>query len=181
MTARDIQTLEMMPLGPLSGKSFGTSISPWVITLDALTAFAQPSPELEKPVAIHLQDPQSNTYDVTFSVSINSTKVCTTHLNTLYWTFRQMLAHMCVGGCSLRTGDLLASGTLSGKGDAEHGCLLETTWGGAKPLKLSDGSERVFLQDGDVVSMTGLAGGESSGVGFGDCTGVVKPARPLGW
>ncbi|KAL1957496.1 hypothetical protein VTO42DRAFT_5959 [Malbranchea cinnamomea] len=185
-SARDIQAYEMNPLGPFNGKNFGTTISPWVITLDALAPFKVPGPPREEPVASYLRDPLNETYSITLTVDIRAgkwwpyTRVCQSRMETMYWSFRQMIAHHTVGGCSLRTGDIIASGTVSGIGQEERGCLLESTWGGRKPISLADGTTRAFLEDGDEVRFTGRAGSDgTSDVGFGECVGQLLPARPL--
>lgn len=171
----------MNPLGPLNSKNFGTSISAWVITLDALEPFKTPAPPRDQPVASYLDDPASTNYAIDLEVQIicngSSTVTCQTQFQTMYWTFRQMLAHHTIGGCNLKTGDLLASGTVSGVGDMEHGCLLEATMGGTKEFRLEDGSSRVYLHDGDVVRFTGIARKDGSSIGFGDCAGQLKPVR----
>ncbi|KAI0514417.1 fumarylacetoacetase [Xylaria bambusicola] len=180
-SARDIQGFEMLPLGPLNGKSFGTSISPWVVTLEALEPFeASPSHRVE-PVTAFLQDVKEKpNYNITLEASIlskgHTTKVCKANISWMYWTFRDLVAQQTVNGCNVNTGDVLATGTVSGKGDDEHGCLLEMTRGGKVEFTLSDGQKRTYLQDGDSVRMTGFAG---PGVGFGDCSGLIVPARPL--
>ncbi|KAK4986148.1 hypothetical protein LTR50_005520 [Elasticomyces elasticus] len=181
--ARDIQALEMQPLGPLNSKNFGTSMSPWVITLDALVPFKTPPPPRDQPVASYLDDPTSSNYSIDLVAEIlsgsTSTVTCKTQLQPMYWTFGHMLAHHTLGGCNLKTGDLIASGTVSGLAETEHGCLLELTRGGTESFRLEDGSSRTYLRDGDVVRFTGLATREGSSVGFGDCVGQVRPARPL--
>jgi fumarylacetoacetase len=174
----------MNPLGPMNGKNFGTSISPWIITTEALEPFKVPSQPHEKHLASYLADPNGSTYAVELQVELisggSSTTTCRSSLRTLYWTFHQMLAHHTIGGCDLRTGDILASGTCSGPGESERGCLAESTWGGSKALKMEDGSSRTFLQDGDIVRITakGAVDGVAS-VGFGECVAEVLPARPL--
>ncbi|KAI1422148.1 fumarylacetoacetase [Xylaria sp. FL1777] len=180
-SARDIQGFEMMPLGPMNGKSFGTSISPWVVTLEALEPFEVPPPHRDEPVTAFLQDVKEKpNYNITVEASIlsqgHTTKICTANVSWMYWTFRDLVAQQTVNGCNVNTGDVLATGTVSGKGDDEHGCLLEMTKGGKVEFTLSDGQKRTYLQDGDTLRMTGYAG---PGVGFGDCTGLIIPARPL--
>ena len=182
-SARDIQGLEMNPLGPFNGKNFGTSVSPWVVTLEALKAHEVPAPERMGPVASFMDDARSVNYDInlTGAITRNGTKTetCKVGFETMYWTFRHMLAHHTVGGCGLRTGDLIASGTVSGEKEHEHGCLLELTKNGKKASKLSDGSELRYLADGDEVTYDAVIGDGSAGVGFGACVGVVKPARKV--
>lgn len=182
-SARDIQGLEMNPLGPFNGKNFGTSVSPWVVTLEALKAHEVPAPERMGPVAPFMDDPKSVNYDINLTGSIarngSRTTTCTVGFETMYWTFRHMLAHHTIGGCGLRTGDLIASGTVSGEQEHEHGCLLELTKNGKQASKLSDGTELRYLADGDEVTYEAVIGDGSAGVGFGACVGVVKPARKL--
>ncbi|KAI3392896.1 hypothetical protein diail_5029 [Diaporthe ilicicola] len=180
-SARDVQKLEMMPLGPNNSKSFHTSISPWVVTLEALEPFEAPPPPKETPVPAFLQDPkEKSSYDISLAVDVIrdgvSTTVCKAQLGWMYWTFRDLVAQQTINGCNVNTGDLLATGTVSGTEDHEHGCLLETTMGGRKSVKLSDGQELVWLKDGDEARLTGFCG---DGVGFGDVTGVITPATPF--
>jgi fumarylacetoacetase len=179
-SARDIQGLEMNPLGPFNGKNFRTSITPWIVPLEALEPFAVPAPERMAPVADFMNDPNAPNYRIELESQITrngvKTTTCTVGFETMYWTFRHMLAHHTIGGCGLRTGDLVASGTVSGEKSHEHGCLLELTFNGKKPSKLSDGSELKYLEDGDEVRYTGIVGDASAGVGFGDCGGVIKSA-----
>ncbi|KAL2860753.1 fumarylacetoacetate hydrolase family protein [Aspergillus lucknowensis] len=188
-SARDIQGLEMIPLGPLNGKAFGSTISPWIVTIDALSPFKAPGPEPRVTLPDHLQEERDFNYDINMSVELlhpsNETKKDEIHASTiatslakdLFWSHRQMAAHLASSGCDLRTGDLLGTGTVSGPVDGSFGCLLESTKGGKETVKLVDGSERVYLRDGDVVRMSAVVGAEGSGVGFGECVGEVLPAR----
>ncbi|KAF2465237.1 fumarylacetoacetate hydrolase FahA [Lindgomyces ingoldianus] len=182
-SARDIQALEMRPLGPFNSKNFATSISPWIITLEALEKYKVPAPPRMEPVAEFMDDKNSSNYAINLEVEIvrdkARTTTCKVGFDTMYWTFRHMLAHHTVGGCELRTGDLVASGTVSGQGEDEHGCLLEQTKNGKKPKTLSNGGELRYLQDGDKVRFTGVVGAPSDGIGFGECVGIVQPAREL--
>ncbi|KAJ5980921.1 hypothetical protein N7481_008219 [Penicillium waksmanii] len=180
-SARDIQGCEMMPLGPLNGKSFGTSISPWVITLDALEPFATPGPNPEVALASHLEDDvNKSSYEINFKVEIISgqhvTTVSESKYTDLHWNGPQMAAHLASTGADLRTGDILGTGTVSGPNEGSFGCLLETTKAGKEPITLTDGSERKLLLDGDIVRMTGVVGGVNSGVGFGECVGQLVAA-----
>ncbi|KAH6649276.1 hypothetical protein F5144DRAFT_588034 [Chaetomium tenue] len=182
-SARDIQAFEMTPLGPFNGKSFGTSISPWIVTLDALEAFKT---EGQKPVVDipkYLQDPELRTYAIQMQVELLSgstpTLAGTSWVQSLYWSPRQMVAHAVSAGAALRTGDIMATGTVSGDGEDASGCMLELTEGGAKPFKLEDRTERGYLNNGDVVRMTAVAGDEQSGVGFGECIGRLVESRPI--
>ncbi|KAJ4326437.1 hypothetical protein N0V94_000112 [Neodidymelliopsis sp. IMI 364377] len=182
-SARDIQGLEMNPLGPFNGKNFGTSMSPWIITLEALKSHEVLAPERMASVADFMDDKKSVNYNINLTGSIrrngSTTTTCTVGFETMYWTFRHMLAHHTIGGCGLRTGDLVASGTVSGEKEHEHGCLLELTKNGKKASKLTDGSELRYLADGDEVTYEAVIGDGGAGVGFGACIGVVKPARKL--
>ncbi|KAH8726898.1 hypothetical protein GQ44DRAFT_612962 [Phaeosphaeriaceae sp. PMI808] len=179
-SARDIQGLEMNPLGPFNGKNFRTSVSPWIVTVEALRPFAVPAPPRMSPVAPFMDDEGASNYDIQLTGEIkrngSSTTTCKVGFETMYWTFRHMIAHHTIGGCGLRTGDLVASGTVSGDKETEHGCLLELTKNGKKASTLSDGSELRYLEDGDEVRYTGVVGDGSAGVGFGECVGVIKPA-----
>jgi fumarylacetoacetase len=181
-SSRDIQGCEMRdPLGPFKGKNFATSMSPWVVTLEALKAFETPAPAHEEPVVQFLDDPNSTSYNLTIEAEIvrngTTTTVCKVGFAHMYWTFRQMFAHNAIGGCPLNTGDLLASGTVSGPTESELACLMELTMNGKEPKKLSDGSDLKYLEDGDTLRFTAIAGDSSAGVGFGECVGAIKPAR----
>jgi fumarylacetoacetase len=182
-SARDIQKWEYQPLGPFLAKNFGTSISPWVVTLDALEPFRVAGPEQDPEPLPYLRSPGPSAFDVRLEVSIRPedeaepTRVCVSNLKHLYWSMAQQLAHHTVTGCDARPGDLMASGTISGPTEDSYGSLLELTWRGTKPLKTVGGAERKFLQDGDRVSMTGFAQGDGYRVGFGEVTGRILPAR----
>ncbi|KAL5355682.1 hypothetical protein BJX96DRAFT_184256 [Aspergillus floccosus] len=182
-SARDIQGCEMVPLGPLNGKAFGTTISPWIVTLDALEPFkaAGPAPRVDLPA--HLQDPGDFNYAIDMTVDLqhggHTSRLSRSQAQDMFWSGRQMCAHLASTGCDLRTGDILGTGTVSGSQEGSYGCLLEITQGGKAAAQLADGSTRVYLQDADVVRMTAVAGDESSGVGFGECVGELRPARPF--
>ncbi|GAA2872692.1 fumarylacetoacetase [Streptosporangium fragile] len=177
-SARDIQAWEYVPLGPFLGKSFATSVSPWITPLAALS---------EARVEGRRQDPEPLGYlrreepwglDIRLEVAINGEVVSRPPYRDMYWTPDQMLAHMTVNGARLRTGDLYASGTVSGAEPGERGSLIELTWNGAEPLKLSDGSTRTFLEDGDVVTITATAPGpDGSVISLGEVSGRIAPAR----
>lgn len=175
----------MRPLGPLNGKNVGTSISPWIVTLEALEPFKTRGPPRQHPVAIYLDDPEEKTYSIDMQVDVvpaggsKASVIGRSKVESLYWSPRQMVAHIVSAGSALRTGDLMATGTVSGPEPGTHGCLMEATEGGKGPIALSDGQRRTFLEDGDVALMTAVAGGESSGVGFGECVGELLPARPF--
>jgi fumarylacetoacetase len=182
-SARDIQAWEYQPLGPFLGKSFATTISPWVVTMEALEPFRVPAfaraagdpnplPYLDSP-----GDRQHGGIDITLEVYLGTTLLSRGTARNLYWTIGQLLAHHASNGCNLRTGDLLASGTVSGPEPGERGCLLELTRRGAEPIHLTDGTVRKFLEDGDEVIIRGYC--ERPGfarIGFGECRGIVDAA-----
>lgn len=192
-SARDIQSWEYQPLGPFLGKSFATTISPWMVTLDALVPFrtaraprdegaSEPLPYLDDPA-----DRARGGVDVTLEVSIRSQRmqaegipahvVSQSWARDLYWTLGQMVAHHTSNGCNLRPGDLLASGTVSGPGPENRGCLLERTWRGAEPIALPTGEQRRFLEDGDEVMIRGWCEREGwARIGFGECRGTIVAA-----
>lgn len=176
-SARDVQAWEYVPLGPFLGKSFATSVSPWVVPLDALGAARFPGREQDPEPLPHLQRKADWGLDLRLDVRLNGETVARPPYSRMYWTPDQMLAHLTSNGSSLRTGDLYASGTISGPGPAEQGSLLELTWGGAEPLTLADGSTRSFLHDGDTVAITAEADGMGGGsIALGEVTGTVLPA-----
>ncbi len=184
-SARDVQKWEYLPLGPFLSKNFATSISPWVVTLEALEPFRVAGPRQEPEPLEYLKTQGDQTYDIRLEVTLNTPtltqphRICTSNFRYLYWNMRQQLAHHTATGCNLRPGDLLASGTISGPAPQERGCLLERTWRGEQPIELPDGSVRRFLEDGDQVTITGWCQAENHRVGFGEATGRVLPARPL--
>ncbi len=182
-SARDVQGYEYQPLGPNLAKSFATSISPWVVTIDALRRYL---------VAPPVQDPQPDPYlratrpwaiDLNLTVELNGWPITSTGFADMYWTFAQQLAHTTVNGATTRAGDLFGSGTVSGPTPGERGSMIELTWRGAQPLTLGDGSLRSFLEDGDTVTMRGWCGGETAArprIGFGEVTGTVLPTPKRG-
>ncbi|KAJ5177210.1 uncharacterized protein N7482_003087 [Penicillium canariense] len=182
-SARDIQGCEMVPLGPLNGKAFGTSISPWVVTLDALEPFRVPGPKPEAVLASHLEDVATSSYAIDMKVEVlvgkHVTTVSESKAQDLHWSGRQMAAHLASTGADLQTGDILGTGTVSGPASGSYGCLLEITKAGKEPITLADGSKRHYLLDGDVVRMTSIVGGVGSGVGFGECVGELQSALKL--
>jgi fumarylacetoacetase len=178
-SARDIQAWEYVPLGPFLGKSFATSISPWVVPLDALAHAWTDAPEQDPPVADYLRPSVHRGLDLRLTVDWNGTRVSEPPFAGMYWTPAQQLAHLTVNGASLRTGDLYASGTVSGPARGETGSFLELSWGGTEPVKLDDGSTRTFLADGDTVTIAATAPGpDGRSVGLGEVTGTVRPANP---
>ena len=178
-SSRDLQAWESRPLGPFLAKSFATSVSPWIVPLDALEyARVSPPPRDPEPLA-YLADAGPWGLDLTLEVRLNGQLVSRPPFAATYWTAPQMLAHMTVNGASTRTGDLFASGTVSGPDRDQCGCLLELSWGGAEPLTLPDGSVRSFLEDGDEVAISATApAADGSRIGFGEVTGQIRPAEP---
>ncbi len=176
-SARDVQSWEYVPLGPFLGKSFLTSVSPWVVPLPALEA-ARVAPERDVPLLPYLDDAgQPWGLDIRIEVRLNGELVSCPPFGLMYWTPAQQLAHTTVNGASLRTGDLFASGTVSGPGKDQRGSFIELSWGGKEPLTLADGSTRTFLEDGDVVTLTATAPGTAGGrISLGEVTGRVEPA-----
>ncbi len=182
-SARDIQTWEYQPLGPFLAKNFCTSISPWVVTLEALAPFRRSLLAQEPEPFPYLRAPEDFVFDVQLEVALQSEKmsapqtITRSNMRNLYWSISQQLAHHTVGGCNLQPGDLLASGTISGPDDDARGSLLELTWRGANPLALPDGESRKWLEDGDRLTISGWAEGDGFRVGFGEVTGKVVAAR----
>jgi len=178
-SARDIQAWEYVPLGPHLGKSFATSISPWVVPLAALEPARVPLPGQNDPLPLpYLRESSSWGLDVDLIVSWNGEEVTRPPYRTMYWSPAQMLAHMTVNGASTRTGDLFGSGTVSGPDRFQRGAFLELTWGGAEPV-LVKGEQRTFLADGDEVVITATAPGAAGGrIGFGEVSGRIRPANP---
>ena len=175
-SARDIQNYEYVPLGPNLGKSFATTISPWVTPLAALEAVRVAPPTRTTALASYLDDAAERpwSFDVTFEVVLNGETVSKPPFASTYWTAAQMLAHMTVNGAGLRAGDFFAGGTISGPEKDQRGSFIELTWGGAEPLTLSDGSSITFLRDGDEVTLRATAvAADGSAIHFGDCTGRI--------
>jgi fumarylacetoacetase len=176
-SARDIQALESQPLGPFLSKSFATSVSPWVVPLAALEHARVQPPEQDPPALPHLRCDEPWGLDLSLTISLNGMVVARSPFRGMYWTAPQQLAHATSNGAPLRTGDLFASGTVSGPGPAAQGCLLELTTDGTRPLRLPDGTGRGYLADGDTVGISATAPGDGGAViGFGEVTGTVLPA-----
>ena len=180
-SARDIQKWEYQPLGPFLAKNFATTISPWVVTLDALEPFRCAGPGQEPQPLPYLQG-SDGAFDIALEVWLtpdggSATRICESNFRYLYWSMAQQLAHHTVGGCNLRTGDLLASGTISGPTDDSRGSLLELAWRGEEPLSLESGEQRSSVQDGDTVTLTGWCQGDGYRVGFGECSGKLLPTH----
>jgi fumarylacetoacetase len=182
-STRDIQAWEYQPLGPFLAKNFCTSISPWVVTLEALEPFRKPLPRQDPEPLKYLRAKKDFTFDIRLEARLQTAKMKTPHIITrtnfqnLYWSISQQLAHHTVGGCNLQPGDLLASGTISGAGEESRGCMLELTWRGANPLKLPNGETRKWLEDEDTLSISGWCEGDGYRVGFGEVGGKVLPAH----
>ena len=172
-SARDIQKWEYVPLGPFLGKSFASSMSPWVVTLEALDLFRIDGPEQNPKVLPYLQYKGLKNYDINLEVAIhpdNSKEsiVSSSNFKYMYWNMSQQLAHHTINGCNLNIGDLMASGTISGKDKGSYGSMLELSWGGKKPVILDDGNSRVFINDNDTVIMRGYCEKNGKRVGFGE-------------
>lgn len=181
-SARDIQQWEYVPLGPFNSKTFATSISPWVVTLDALEPFRVAGPEQHPQPLPYLRHGGEHSFDIDLDVSLRPedgrrpSTICRTNFRHMYWTMAQQLAHHTVSGCNVRIGDLMGSGTISGNTEDSFGSLLELTVNGKKPLMLDSGVERRFIEDGDTVTMSARCEGGGYVVGFGEVSGKVLPA-----
>ena len=180
-SARDIQAWEYQPLGPFQAKATATTISPWIVTTDALAPFRCMTPPREVPLLPHLQDTGPMLFDIDLRVTHTTpegddTVLADTNYREMYYSSAQQLAHHTSSGCPMRSGDLLGSGTISGASETERGSLLELSWGGKTPVSLSDGSTRSFIEDGDMITLEGQAKGDGYQIGFGRCVGTVMPA-----
>ena len=180
-SARDIQQWEYVPLGPFNSKTFATSISPWIVTLDALEPFRVTGPEQNPEPLAYLQQSGKHAFDIALEVLLQTegnepSTICRTNFRHMYWSMAQQLAHHTVSGCNVRIGDLMGSGTISGSTEDSFGSLLELTYNGKKPLALDGGTERSFLQDGDTVIMRGKCEGDGYVIGFGEVSGKILPA-----
>lgn len=181
-SARDIQKWEYVPLGPFLAKNFASTISPWIVTLEALEPFRVNGPVQEPEVLPYLQFDGAKNLDIHLDVLIQpdgqpETRVCHSNYKYMYWNMAQQLAHHTVNGCNMNVGDLLASGTISGPTPDSFGSMLEIAWKGTKPVTLADGSQRVFIQDGDTVILRGYAEKNGIRVGFGECAAQILPAK----
>jgi len=173
-SARDLQAWEYVPLGPFLGKSFATSISPWVVPLEALESAMVPPPAQQPEPLPYLRGREQWGLDVDLEVRLNGHVVSRPQLRAMYWTPAQLLAHLTANGASVRTGDLLASGTISGPQREQSGSLIELSWNGTEPVQLPDGTTRAFLADGDTVTITGrTTGSDGTRIGFGEVTGTI--------
>jgi fumarylacetoacetase len=181
-SARDIQAWEYQPLGPFQAKAFGTSISPWIVTREALEPFRCSTPHREQELLPYLREPGPMLYDIALEVLLQPAGadrpsiLSRTNYGQMYYSAAQQLCHHAVSGCRMNTGDLLGSGTISGPEKDQRGSMLELSWGGKEPITLDTGEERSFLEDGDTVTLTGFAQGDGYRVGFGACIGRILPA-----
>ena len=181
-SARDIQKWEYVPLGPFLGKSFASSISPWVVTIEALNNFRIAGPIQNPEVLDYLKFNGLKNYDINLSVSILPEKtnietiVCKSNFKYMYWNMSQQIAHHTINGCNLNIGDMMASGTISGKSEDSYGSMLELSWGGKKPIELNDGSSRKFIEDYDSVIMRGYCEKDNIRVGFGEVKSKLLPS-----
>ncbi len=173
-SARDIQAFEYQPLGPFLGKSFATTMSPWIVTLDALEPFRVEPPVQDPPVADHLRTTGATGFDLHLEVELDGEVISRTSFADMYWTPAQQVAHMTTNGANVRAGDLFASGTVSGPTPGTEGSLIELTWRGERPIELADGTTRTFLLDGDTVTLRGWAGADpATRIGLGSVTGTI--------
>ena len=185
-SARDIQRWEYVPLGPFLAKNMGTSVSPWIVTLEALEPFRTSGPPQDPAPLAYLRHEDERSYNIRLEVRLQAAgaeeaeTICQTNFNEMYWDLNQQIAHHTANGCNLRIGDLLASGTISGNAPGTYGSLLEIAWGGKAPIQLRAGRQRAFLEDGDSVILSGFAQADGFRVGFGDLEGTILPARRAG-
>jgi fumarylacetoacetase len=181
-SARDIQQWEYVPLGPFQGKAFATSISPWVVTREALEPFRIDGPRQDPAPLPYLQQTQPNNYDLQLDVGLRApqmneaARICRTNFKYMYWSSVQQLVHHGSSGCAMNVGDLLGSGTISGPDKHARGSLLEISWNGTEPVELADGVKRTYLEDGDSLSFHGWCQGDGYRVGFGEVEGTITPA-----
>ena len=183
-SARDIQVWEYVPLGPFLAKNFGSSISPWIVTIEALNMFRVDGPKQNPPVLPYLSFEGRHNFDINLEVAIRpeggeEQTVCRSNFRHMYWNVCQQLAHHTVNGCNIQVGDMYASGTISGPTEDSYGSMLELAWKGTRPLKMADGTTRTFIEDGDEVIMRGFAEKNGIRIGFGDVRTKVLPANPL--
>ncbi len=183
-SARDIQAWEYVPLGPFLGKSFASTISPWIVTLDALEPFRTDGPVQDPEPLPYLKQGDNMNFDIKLQAAIQpengeETIVANSNFKYMYWSMAQQLTHHTVNGCNVRSGDMMGSGTISGPTKDSYGSMLELTWRGQNPIKLKDGSERKFINDGDTVIMRAHCEYNGLRIGFGECSGTILPATPF--
>lgn len=177
-SARDLQRWEYVPLGPFLGKNFASTISPWIVTLEALDPFRTETPKNDVEVLDYLKIDGKRNYDINLEVDLiapdgSTTTICRSNFKYMFWNMCQQLAHHTVNGCNMRVGDVCASGTISGPTEDSFGSMLELSWKGTKPIKLTNGEERKFLQNGDSINLRGFAEKDGKRVGFGECLGKI--------
>ena len=183
-SARDIQKWEYVPLGPFLAKNFASSISPWIVTMDALEPFRVKGPEQSPTPLPYLQQKGNKAFDINLEVAIKpehtaETIVSRSNFKYMYWSMSQQLAHHTINGCRINSGDMMGSGTISGPTEDSFGSMLELTWGGQKPIQMNDGSERKFINDNDTVIIRGFCQNEQVRVGFGEVSSKLLPAINL--
>jgi fumarylacetoacetase len=186
-SARDVQSWEYVPLGPFTAKNFATTVSPWIVTLEALEPFRVPGPVQDPAVLSYLKDPNTlpGSYDIHLEVQLQNEALATPHtlsrgnFKYMYWSMRQQLVHHTVTGCNLNPGDLLGSGTISGPDPDSYGSLIELSVNGTKPIALNNGASRTFIEDGDSIALIGYCQGSGFRIGFGPCVGKILPAHPI--
>lgn len=180
-SARDIQTWEYVPLGPFLAKNFASTISPWIVTMDALEPYRVEGPGQNPKVLPYLEFSGKKNFDIDLEVAIRTgseeTTITKSNFKYMYWNMCQQLAHHTVNGCNVEIGDLYASGTISGPKPGSFGSMLEITWNGKNPITLVDGSKRQFIEDGDSVILRGFAHKNGVRIGFGECKGQILPAN----
>jgi fumarylacetoacetase len=181
-SARDIQTWEYIPLGPFLSKNFASTISAWIVTLDALEPFRTEGYVQEPKVFPYLEYTGNKNIDIKLQVAIQpensaETVICNSNYKYMYWTMEQQLAHHTVNGCNVNVGDMMGSGTISGPQPHEYGSMMELSWKGTKPLTLNDGTERKFINDNDTVILRGYCQNEHVRIGFGECKAKLLPAK----
>lgn len=182
LSARDIQKWEYVPLGPFLSKSFGSVISPWIVTMEALQPFVTEGPVQNPPVLPYLKFKGKKNINIKLEVSLQpensgETIISKSNFKYMYWNVNQQLAHQTVNGCNINVGDMYGSGTISGPTPDSYGSMLELSWQGTKPIKLVDGSERKFIQDNDTIIMRGYANNADYRIGFGECVTKILPVK----
>ncbi len=181
-SARDIQTWEYVPLGPFLAKNFASTISPWIVTLEALEPFRVKGYEQDPKLLPYLQYSGQKNLDINLEVFLKpqngrENKICASNYKYMYYTMEQQLTHHTVNGCNINIGDMMASGTISGPQPSEYGSMMELTWRGTKPIKLNDGTERKFVNDNDTIIIRGHCNKDGVRIGFGECIGTVLPTK----
>jgi fumarylacetoacetase len=181
-SARDIQTWEYVPLGPFLAKNFASTVSPWIVTLEALEPFRTKGYTQDPKVLPYLEYKGDRNLDIKLDVFLRpengeENKICSSNYKYMYWTMEQQLAHHTVNGCNINVGDMMASGTISGPDPKEYGSMMELTWRGTKPITLKDGTERKFVNDNDTITIKGFCEKDGIRVGFGECVAKVLPAK----